>query len=78
MRAKPNKEDILGRPDSDISLDEFDPVNETMVPKQFVFEKMNLTNEVKKLGVIIDRGAVMEFRPDDLLIVYISMGGFEK
>lgn len=39
---------------------------------------MVLTNEVKKIGVIIDRGQCMEFRPGDELIVYVSMGGFEK
>ena len=37
-----------------------------------------LNNEVKKVGVIIDRGQRMEFRPGDELIVYVSMGGFEK
>ena len=37
-----------------------------------------LTNEVKKLGVLIDRGQHMEFRPEDILIIYVSMGGFEK
>ena len=41
-------------------------------------KKMVLTNEVKKVGVIIDRGQCMEFRPGDELIVYVSMGGFEK
>ena len=39
---------------------------------------MVLTNEVKKVGVIIDRSQTMEFRPDDELIIYVSMGGFEK
>lgn len=39
---------------------------------------MVLTNEVKKVGVIIDRGQCMEFRPGDELIIYVSMGGFEK
>jgi len=37
-----------------------------------------LTNEVKKVGVIIDRGQCMEFRAGDELIIYVSMGGFEK
>lgn len=41
-------------------------------------KEMVLTNEVKKIGVIIDRGQKMEFRPGDELIVYVSMGGFEK
>ena len=39
---------------------------------------MRLTNEVKKVGVIIDRGQKMEFRGGDLLLIYVSMGGFEK
>jgi len=41
-------------------------------------KELVLTNEVKKVGVIIDRGQNMEFRPGDELIVYVSMGGFEK
>lgn len=40
--------------------------------------KVYLTNEVKKVGVIIDRGQCMEFRAGDELIIYVSMGGFEK
>lgn len=40
--------------------------------------KISLTNEVKKIGVIIDRGQHLEFRPEDFLIIYVSMGGFEK
>ena len=43
-----------------------------------MLKEMVLTNEVKKVGVIIDRGQKMEFRPGDELIVYVSMGGFEK
>ena len=43
-----------------------------------LMRQMVLTNEVKKVGVIIDRGQRMEFRPGDELIVYVSMGGFEK
>ena len=39
---------------------------------------VSLRNEVKKVGVIIDRGMPLEFRPGDTLLVYISMGGFEK
>jgi len=38
----------------------------------------SLVNEVKKIGVIIDRGMELQFRADDQLIVYVSMGGFEK
>ena len=41
-------------------------------------KKMVLTNEVKKVGVIIDRGQCMQFRPGDELIIYLSMGGYEK
>lgn len=37
-----------------------------------------MVNEVKKVGVIIDRGQEMQFRGGDQLIVYVSMGGFEK
>ena len=40
--------------------------------------QVQLTNEVKKVGVIIDRGQCMEFRAGDELIIYVSMGGFEK
>ena len=40
--------------------------------------QMVLTNEITKVGVIIDRGERMEFRPRDELIIYVSMGGFEK
>ena len=78
MRAKPRREDMLGREEADVSIDYYDPVEDMMVPKSFVSQRMNLTNEVKKMGVIIDRGAPMEFRSGDILIVYISMGGFEK
>lgn len=34
--------------------------------------------EVKKVGVIIDRGQEFQFRAGDQLIIYVSMGGFEK
>lgn len=37
-----------------------------------------LVNEVKRVGVIIDRGQEMQFRGGDQLIIYVSMGGFEK
>lgn len=40
--------------------------------------KETLVNEVKKVGVIIDRGQEMQFKGGDQLIVYVSMGGFEK
>ena len=37
-----------------------------------------LVNEVKKSGVIIDRGLELQYRGGDLCIVYLSMGGFER
>jgi hypothetical protein len=37
-----------------------------------------LVNEVKRVGVIIDRGQEMQFRGGDQLIIYVSMGGYEK
>lgn len=37
-----------------------------------------LTNEVKRSGFLIDRGASVELRGGDFLIVYVSMGGFDK
>jgi len=37
-----------------------------------------LVNEIKKIGVIIDRGMEMQLRAEDQLIVYVSMGCFEK
>jgi hypothetical protein len=44
----------------------------------FLVTSEPLVNEVKKIGVIIDRGMEMQLRADDQLIVYVSMGGFEK
>ena len=35
-------------------------------------------NEVKRSGFLIDRGLDLELRPGDTLVVYVSMGGFEK
>ncbi len=35
-------------------------------------------NEVKRTGFLIDRGLDIELRPRDQLVVYVSMGGFEK
>jgi hypothetical protein len=37
-----------------------------------------ITNEVKKCGLLIDRGLDLELRAGDELTVYVSMGGFEK
>lgn len=37
-----------------------------------------LVNEVKKVGVIIDRSQELQFRAGDHLIIYLSMGGFVK
>lgn len=41
-------------------------------------EKDNITNEVKRVGFLIDRGQPLEVRPGDTVILYMSMGGFEK
>ena len=35
-------------------------------------------NEVKRCGFLIDRGLDVEVRHGDQLVVYVSMGGFEK
>ena len=35
-------------------------------------------NEVKRRGFLIDRGEDLQLSPKDELIVYISLGGFEK
>ena len=43
-----------------------------------VVKEVPLINEVKKVGVIIDRGQRLELRPGDLMLIYVSMGGFEK
>ena len=37
-----------------------------------------LCNEVKRTGFLIDRGAPLELRGGDILLLYVSMGGFEK
>ena len=37
-----------------------------------------LCHEVKRSGFLIDRGLGLSLRPGDELVVYISMGGFEK
>ena len=37
-----------------------------------------LNTEVKRTGFLIDRGNSIEVRPGDTLIVYVSMGGFDK
>lgn len=37
-----------------------------------------VTNEIKRKGFLIDRGTTLELRSGDTLIVYVSMGGFEK
>ena len=37
-----------------------------------------LINEVKKVGVIIDRGQELQVRGGDVIIVYVCMGGFQK
>ena len=58
--------------------EEYDKDDNIFIDKRLFREKMRLTNEVKKVGVIIDRGQKMEFRGGDLLLIYVSMGGFEK
>lgn len=40
--------------------------------------KEKLCNEVKRTGLLIDRGQTIEVRPGDLVTMYVSMGGFEK
>ena len=35
-------------------------------------------NEVKRSGFLIDRGLDIELTSGDTLVVYVSMGGFEK
>ncbi len=35
-------------------------------------------NEVKKSGLLIDKGLDLEVSPGDTVTVYVSMGGFEK
>lgn len=59
-------------------MEGLDDGEEDFEDNQARLKEMVLTNEVKKVGVIIDRGQKMEFRPGDELIVYVSMGGFEK
>ena len=76
--AKPHREEALGRNENEISSEEYDKDDNIFIDKRLFREKMWLTNEVKKVGVIIDRGAKMEFRGGDLLLIYVSMGGFEK
>lgn len=40
--------------------------------------KDSISNEVKRAGFLIDRGSRVELRPGDSVILYVSMGGFEK
>jgi len=37
-----------------------------------------ISNEVKRTGFLIDRGSRVELRPNDTVIIYVTMGGFEK
>lgn len=55
-----------------------DETDEEMLDEAGQRRQMVLTNEVKKVGVIIDRGQRLQFRPGDELIIYVSMGGFVK
>ena len=73
-----NNSELLGRDEKDVSSDEYDKDEDVYIDKRIFREKMCLTHEVKKVGVIIDRGSCMEFRGGDILIIYVSMGGFEK
>jgi hypothetical protein len=43
-----------------------------------VVNNKSLCNEVKRNGFLIDRGSPLELRSGDTLIIYVSMGGFEK
>lgn len=76
--SKPHRDEALGRNENEISSEEYDKDDNIFIDKRLFREKMRLTNEVKKVGVIIDRGQKMEFRGGDLLLIYVSMGGFEK
>ena len=38
----------------------------------------NITNEVKRLEFLIDMGRDVELRGGDTLVLYVSMGGYEK
>ena len=76
--AKAKKEELLGRQEKDVSSDEYDKNEDAYIDKRMFREKMGLSNEVKKVGVIIDRGQKMEFRGGDIMLIYVSMGGFEK
>ena len=40
--------------------------------------KGKIENEVKRKGFLIDRGLDVEVRSGDEIVVYISMGGYEK
>ena len=41
-------------------------------------KEKGICNEVKRSGFLIDRGAPIEVRGGDIVILYVSMGGFEK
>ena len=45
---------------------------------RIVNKKAPLVNEVKRKGFLIDRGRDVEVREGDEMVVYISMGGYEK
>ena len=53
----------------------YDDLNVTV---QTVSEDEAVVNEIKRVGVIIDRNAKLCLRFADKLIVYLSMGGFPK
>ena len=45
---------------------------------QISVKEAPVANEVKKAGLLIDKGCDLELSPGDLLVVYVSMGGSEK
>ena len=73
-----------------LCTDEEDQPQETKAIHQKFYSDLNMgisivsdpsiptINEVKRTGFLIDRGLDLELRPGDTLVVYVSMGGFEK
>ncbi|CDW85380.1 UNKNOWN [Stylonychia lemnae] len=41
-------------------------------------QSLSIINEIKRSGYLIDKGQDIELRSGDFLLVYVSMGGFEK
>lgn len=63
----------LSRPDCVINGVYYSDINFTLKVTD-----SDLVNEVKKVGVIIDRGQELQMRAGDRLIIYLSMGGYTK